>query len=76
MKKLVVLAVLTFALGSAHHALACDFGAHAANATPIVVATTEAPSTDAAKPETAAPKVTSTDPLAPPATVACSNDNC
>ena len=43
MKKIIVLAALAFALGTVHQASACDFGAHAANATPIVVAKTEAP---------------------------------
>jgi hypothetical protein len=43
MKKIIVLAALAFALGTVHQAVACDFGAHAANATPIIVATTEAP---------------------------------
>ena len=43
MKKLVVLAALALALGTAHQAIACDYGAHAANATPIVVAKPEQP---------------------------------
>ena len=33
MKKLVILTALILALGSVHQAAACDFGAHAANAT-------------------------------------------
>jgi hypothetical protein len=59
MKKLVVLAALALALGTVHQAAACDFGAHAANATPIVVATTQAPTAQqsAVTPEPAAPKV-------------------
>ncbi len=40
MKKLIVLTALALALGTAHQAVACEYGAHAANATPIVVATT------------------------------------
>jgi hypothetical protein len=78
MKKLVVLAALAFALGTVHQASACDFGAHAANATPVVVAsaTDQSPTQPAAaKPDEAtAPQVTTTDkPAAPPATVADSN---
>ncbi len=80
MNKLVVVAALAFALGTVHQALACDFGAHAANATPVIVATTEAPTTQpATKPaEAAAPQVTTTDtPQVPPVTVAdCSGSNC
>ena len=84
MKKLIVLAALGFALGTVHQAVACDFGAHAANATPIIVATTEAPITQpATKPaEAAAPQVTTTDtPQVPPVAVAdgtggCSGSNC
>jgi ABC-type transport system substrate-binding protein len=57
MKKLVVLAALAFALGTVQQASACDFGAHAANATPVVVASTNEPTTQqpAAKPEAATP---------------------
>jgi hypothetical protein len=80
MKKLVVLAALAFALGNVQQAAACDFGAHAANATPIVVATTEEPTTQqpAAKPELAAPAKVATDkPYAPPVTMAeCTGQNC
>ena len=83
MKKIIVLAALAFALGTVHQAVACDFGAHAANATPIVVATTEQPTTQqpAAKPEAAAPvKITepaADGPVTPaPATVACVGNNC
>jgi hypothetical protein len=80
MKKLVVLAALAFALGTVHQAVACDFGAHAANATPVVLATTEQPTTQqpAPKPEAAAPVKIATDkPLAPSVTVAdCTNGNC
>ena len=62
MKKIVVLAGLAIVLGSAH------FSAHAANATPIVVARAEALTI---KPETAAPKGTTTDdPKVPPVVVA------
>ncbi len=83
MKKIIVLAALAFALGTVHQAVACDYGAHAANATPTVLATTEEPTTQqpAAKPEGAAPvKVAdpATDELVTPApvTVACSGTNC
>jgi len=78
MKKIIVLAALAFALGTVHQASACDFGAHAANATPIVVAKTEAPTSQqpAATTEPAAPTV-ATDQLAPPVSVAdCSGSNC
>ncbi|MGD0316794.1 MAG: hypothetical protein ABSB37_12775 [Xanthobacteraceae bacterium] len=78
MKKIIVLAALAFALGTVHQASACDFGAHAANATPIVVAKTKAPTSrqPAATTEPAAPTV-ATDLSAPPVTVAdCSGSNC
>ncbi len=68
MKNLIVLAALAFALGTVHQASACDYGAHAANATPIVVATTEAPTTQpAATSEPVAPTVATGQPP-PPAT--------
>ena len=83
MKKIIVLAALAFALGTVHQALACDYGAHAANATPTVLATTEEPTTQqpAAKPEAAAPvKVAEPaidEPVIPaPVTVACTGTNC
>ena len=78
MKKRIVLAALAFALGTAHQAVACDFGAHAANATPVVVATTEAPTTQpAAKPRPAASTVATDKPQAPPDTVTdCSSGGC
>jgi hypothetical protein len=78
MKKLVVLAALAFALGTVHQAVACDFGAHAANATPVVLATTEQPTDQqpAAKPEPAAPKVATDKPTAPPVTVADNSGGC
>jgi len=78
MKKIIVLAALAFALGTVHQASACDFGAHAANATPIVVAKTEAPTSQqpVATTEPAAPTV-ATDQLAPPVSVAdCFGSNC
>ena len=66
--KIVVLAALALALGTAHQAAACDLGVHAANATIIVVANAEVLTI---KPETAAPKGTTTDePQAPPVIVA------
>jgi hypothetical protein len=66
---------MAFALGTVHQASACDFGAHAANATPVVVATTETPTTQpAATPEPAAPTVATDQP---PVTVAdCSSAGC
>jgi len=70
MKMLVVLAALALALGAAaQQAVACDYGAHAANATPIIVATTEEPTAKqpAATAEPAAPKVATE---APPAKAA------
>ena len=79
MKKIIVLAALAFALGTVHQAVACDFGAHAANATPIVVATTEAPTTQqpTAAPVPAAPTVATDEPPAAPVTVAdCTGNNC
>jgi hypothetical protein len=62
MNKLILLAALAVALGTAHQAVACDYGAHAANATPIVVATTEKPTAQppAAPTEPAAPKAEAT----------------
>ena len=65
MKKLCVLAALAFVLaGSTVYSQACDFGMHAANSTPVVVACdgngcTAAPTTQqpAANPEPAAPTV-------------------
>jgi hypothetical protein len=66
MKKLSVLAALAFALAvSTANSQACDFGMHAANATPVVVVCdgngcTAAPTTQqaAANPEAAAPPAT------------------
>ena len=65
MKKLCVLAALAFVLaGSTVYSQACDFGMHAANSTPVVVACdgngcTAAPTTQqpAANPGPAAPTV-------------------
>jgi len=83
MKKIIVLAALAFALGTVHQASACDFGAHAANATPIVLATTEQPTNQqpAANPEAAAPvkiaEPATDEPVTPaPVTVACTGTNC
>jgi hypothetical protein len=59
MKKFLLLAAVTFALGSVHQAVACEEGAHAANATPVVVADAAGQQTTqqkTAKPETAAPQ--------------------
>jgi hypothetical protein len=77
MKTLGVLAALAFALaGSTVYSQACDFGMHAANATPVVVACdgngcTAAPATQqpAANPEPATPTVADAiDEESPPAT--------
>jgi hypothetical protein len=78
MKQLIVLAALAFALGTAHQASACDYGAHAANATPVVVATTEQPTTQpAATPAPAGPKIATDKPLPPAVTVAdCGSYGC
>jgi hypothetical protein len=87
MKKLVVLATLAFALATVHQASACDWGAHAANATPVVVGcatsncvgqateeqTTQQPT---ATPDPAAPTVVSEEPPAAPVTVACNSSGC
>ena len=73
MKKFLLLAAVTLALGSVHQAAACDFGAHAANATPAVVANATAEQTTqqpAATPEPAAPNVVRDEQLAPSVTVA------
>ena len=75
MKKIIALTVLAFALGAVHQAVACDFSAHAANATPIVVAQTA--QQPIAKPDpAAAPGVATDKPQAPSATVACTGSNC
>jgi hypothetical protein len=79
MKKIIVLAALAFALGTVHQAVACDFGAHAANATPVVLATTEQPTTQqpAAKPEAAVPKIATDRPPVAAVTVAnCTSGGC
>jgi hypothetical protein len=82
MKTLIALAAFALAAGTVG-CQACDYQHNAANATPIVVATTEQPTTQkpAAKPEAAAP-VKITEPAADgpatpaPATVACVGNNC
>ena len=81
MKQLIVLAALAFALGTAHQASACDYGAHAANATPIIVATTEQPTTQPVATAPAAPTVAcdgnncaTDDPAPTPTVTACTND--
>ena len=69
---------LAFAIGTIHQASVCDFGAHAANATPVVVASATDRTTQpaAAKPdEVIAPQVIVTDKLlAPPAIAADTTD--
>jgi hypothetical protein len=62
MKKLVILAALAFTLGTVHPASG-DWGLHAANKAPTVVAC-EGNNCAMPKPETVAPKV------------ACDNNNC
>jgi hypothetical protein len=81
MKKLVVLAALAFAFGTAHQALACDFSAHAANATPVVVATAEQPTTQPPATEPTVPTVATDQPAPPPVIVTdpsggCSGSGC
>ena len=81
MKKLSVLAALAFALaGSTANSQACDFGMHAANATPVVVVCdgngcTAAPTTQqaAANPEAAAPPAATEATSSEPVTVADSS---
>jgi len=82
MKTLIALAAFALAAGTVS-SQACDYQHNAANATPIVVATTEQPTTQqpAAKPEAAAPvKITEPaahGPVTPAAaTVACVGNNC
>jgi len=85
MQKLVVLATLVFALGTAHQAAACDMGAIAA----YVAGSTDEQTTQQAadctgqncsKPESAAPTVATDRPLAAPVNVAadgsCTGSNC
>jgi cell division septation protein DedD len=69
MKKLVVLVALTFALGTAHQAVACDMGAITAYVASTVVAKTEPTSQPAAPPVT-------TDQPATPVTVGCAGNKC
>lgn len=79
MKKLVVLAALALALGTVQQAAACDYGAHAANATPIVVASSERPTTQQpiAAPELAAAKDVAEQPAAVPvAPAGCNGSGC
>ena len=81
MKTLGVLAALAFALaGSTVYSQACDFGMHAANATPVVVVCdgngcTAAPTTQqaAANPEAAAPPAATEATSSEPVTVADSS---
>ena len=81
MKKLCVLAVLAFALAvSTANSQACEFGMHAANATPVVVVCdgngcTAAPTTQqaAANPEAAAPPAATEATSSEPVTVADSS---
>ena len=78
MKKLIVLAAFALAAGTVG-SQACEYERNAASATPIVTAATEEPTAQqrAAKPELAAPKVTTEEPAPAPATVAdCSGANC
>jgi len=80
MKKLSVLAALAFAASTAN-SQACDFGMHAANATPVVVVCdgnvcTALPTTQqaAANPEPAAPQAT-TDEATNPEPVAVADSS-
>ena len=83
MKQLIVLVALAFAFGTVHQASACDYGAHAANATPIIVATTEPTTQPATTPAPAAPMVAcdgnncaTEDPAPAPTVTACDGSNC
>ena len=81
MKKLSALAALAFALAvSTANSHACDFGMHAANATPVVVVCdgngcTAAPTTQqaVANPEAAAPPAATEATSSEPVTVADSS---
>ncbi len=81
MKKLSALAALAFALAvSTANSQACDFGMHAANATPVVVVCdgngcTASPTTQqaAANPEAAAPPAATEATSSEPVTVADSS---
>ncbi len=78
MKKLIVLAAFALAAGTVG-SQACDYERNAANATPVVVATTEQPTAPqpAATPAPSAPKVVTDEPATPaPTTVACTGNNC
>jgi hypothetical protein len=74
MKKLVLLAA--FALGTvmAPQAMACDYGAHAANATPVVMACSgdncKGQATESTTQEPAAPQVATDEPAPTPTTAA------
>ena len=76
MKKIIVFATLAFALGTVHQAVACDYGAHAANGTPIVVAATEQPTTQPKATEPVTPTVATDKPLTPPVIVADPSGGC
>ena len=77
MKKLIVLAAFALPAGTVG-SQACDYERNAANATPVVVATTEQPTEQqpAATPAQAAPKVATDQPFAPPATIADNGGSC
>lgn len=85
MRKLIVLTALALALGTAHQAVACDYGPCTEYPTAVnVEALTRVAQPPMAKPETAAPKVTregsgcaSDDPVPAPSVNACgNNDGC
>ena len=80
MKQLIVLTALALGTAMAQHAVACEYN-HEANATPLIVATTEEPTTQTStQPTTSepiAPKLKLTDEQGKPATVAgCANNDC
>jgi hypothetical protein len=78
MKKLIVLAAFALAAGTVG-SQACDYERNAANATPVVVATTEQPTAQqpAATPAPSTPKVVTDEPAnLAPTTVACTGNNC
>jgi len=70
MKQLIVLTALALGTAMAQHAMACEYNREA-NATPVIVATTEEPTTQTTQPTTSepiAPKLT--EQQVRPATVA------
>ena len=71
MKKLVLLSALALGTAMAPQAMACDYGAHAANATPVVLACNgdncKGRQSESTTQETAAPTTTTEAPTPAPA---------